>query len=114
MGFECRPLSSKRMLYFKKISNKVTLNKIQTLQKTMNMERKDIFEKLTKIFIEIMDNENIILEDRTTANDIDEWDSLAHIQLVVAIEKEFNIKFTSKEILSWNNVGEIVNCISKK
>lgn len=78
------------------------------------MERKDIFEKLTKIFIEIMDNENIILEDRTTANDIDEWGSLAHIQLVVAIEKEFNIKFTSKEILSWNNVGEIVNCISKK
>lgn len=78
------------------------------------MERKIVFERLSKIFIDIMDNENIVLYDRTTSDDIDEWDSLAHIQLVVAMEKEFNVKFTSMEILSWKNVGEMIDCILKK
>lgn len=78
------------------------------------MERNIVCERFLKIFIDIMDNENIVLNDSITASDIDEWDSLAHIQLVVALEKEFNIKFTSKEILSWKNIGEIVDCIQEK
>ena len=78
------------------------------------MERKDILSKVEEIFRDILDNEDIVLNDETTADEIDEWDSLTHIQLVVAIEKAFGMKFTSKEILSWNNVGEMIETIKKK
>lgn len=60
------------------------------------MERKEIFEKLNAIFTDVLDlDESIELTDSTCADDIDEWDSLSHIQLVVAIEKAFGTKFTS-------------------
>lgn len=61
-----------------------------------------------------MDNEDIVLTETTTANDIDEWDSLTQVQLVVAIEKTLGIKFTSAEITSWPNVGAMVDCIISK
>ena len=66
------------------------------------------------IFRDILENEEIILSNETTADDIEEWDSLSHIQLIVTIEKTFKIKFTSREILSWNNVGEMIICIAGK
>ena len=78
------------------------------------MERQEILAKLQVIFRDVLDNEDIELNDQTTADDVEEWDSLSHVQLVVAIEKDFNIKFTSKEIMSWQNVGDLINCISSK
>ncbi len=78
------------------------------------MERIEILKKVNSIFSDILDDENITLNEQTTADDVDEWDSLSHIQLVVAIEKAFKIRFTSKEILSWNNVGEMVDSIANK
>ena len=78
------------------------------------MDRKEIFEKLNEIFEDVLDlEETPILTDETSANDIEEWDSLSHIQLVVAIEKAFGFKFTSQEIMTWKNVGEMVNTIEK-
>jgi acyl carrier protein len=62
----------------------------------------------------VLDNNSIVLSNEATANDIEEWDSLTHIQIVVAMEKHFGIKFTSKEMFSWQNVGEIVNSIHAK
>ena len=62
----------------------------------------------------MLDNEDLVLTMTTTASDVEDWDSLTHIQLIVAIEKHFGIKFTSKEILSWANVGEMVDCIASK
>lgn len=78
------------------------------------MERKKIVEELQDVFRDVLDNEVIVLADDTTANDIEEWDSLTHIQLIVAIEKHFMVKFTSKEILSWQNVGEMVDTLIAK
>lgn len=78
------------------------------------MERNEIFKKLNEIFNDVLDLEDIELEDKTCADDIEEWDSLSHIQLIVAIEKELGIKFTSHEIMKWNNVGEMVDTILEK
>lgn len=80
----------------------------------MVMERNEILKQVNDIFIDTLDNEDVVVEELTTANDIEEWDSLTHIQLVVAIEKHFKIRFTSKEIQSWNNVAEMLNCIQEK
>lgn len=78
------------------------------------MERNEILVQINSIFMDILDNEDLVISEITTANDVDEWDSLSHIQLVVAIEKHFNIRFTSKEIQSWSDVGEMINCIQEK
>lgn len=78
------------------------------------MEKTEILAALQEIYQDVLDIEDIELTESTTADDVEEWDSLSHVQLVVAIEKEFKIKFTSKEILSWSNVGDLVNCIADK
>jgi acyl carrier protein len=78
------------------------------------MERKEIFEILNEIFREVFDDEEIVLTDETTADDIEDWDSLEQINLVVACEKRFNVKFEMKEIQLLKNVGEMVDCILVK
>ena len=78
------------------------------------MERKEIFEKLTEIFRDVMDNDEIVLEENTTAEDIEEWDSLAHLQLIEKIEAVFGVKFSAKEMMSWDEVGELVDSIEEK
>ena len=88
------------MLYNKKINK--------------NMDKKEILVQVQDIFRDTLDEDLIILTSETIASDVEEWDSLTHIQLVVAIEKHFKIKFTSKEILSWKNVGEMIDNINTK
>ena len=78
------------------------------------MEKSEILSKVNEIFKDVLDNEHIVLSEKTMAGDIEEWDSLLHIQLIVAIEKAFKIKFTSKEILQWKNVGEMIDEIVNK
>lgn len=78
------------------------------------MDKNEILARVQEIFRDILDEESIILTRETTANDVDEWDSLSHIQLIVAIEKSFKIKFSSREILSWKDVGEMVDNINSK
>lgn len=78
------------------------------------MERTEILSKVQDIFRDVLDDEDIELVDNTTAEDIEDWDSLSHIQLIKEIEKSFSIRFTSREILSWNNVGEMIDCIASK
>ena len=78
------------------------------------MERNEVLTKLNDIFNDILDAEGIVLSDVTTADQVEGWDSLTHIQLVVSIEKHFKCRFSSKEIQSWNNVGEMVDSILSK
>lgn len=78
------------------------------------MDRKEILEKLTVIFRDVMDNEEIVLEETTCAEDIEEWDSLAHTQLIEKIEEDFGVKFSAKEMRSWEDVGEFIDSIEEK
>jgi acyl carrier protein len=78
------------------------------------MEKEEILKQVNEIFIDVLDNKDIVLNYKTTANDVEEWDSLTHIQLVVEIEKHFKLRFTSSEIRNWNNVGEMCIAIEKK
>ena len=78
------------------------------------MEKDEILTEVQEIFRDVLDNEEIVLTPQTTANDVDDWDSLSHIQLIVAIEKKLKIKFTSKEILSWSDISEMIDCIASK
>ena len=78
------------------------------------MRKDEILRELNLIFIDILDNENIILNENITAEDIEEWDSLAHIQLAIAIEKHFKIRFTTYDIQNWKNIGDLIKCIESK
>lgn len=78
------------------------------------MEKSEIRKSLNEIFIKTLNNKSIVLNDQTTARDVEEWDSLAHIQLIIAIEKHFKIRFTSLEIQSFKNVGSLCDIILSK
>lgn len=78
------------------------------------MNTEQIIKELNAIFIDVLDNDSININIDTAAEDIDEWDSLSHIQLIVAIEKYFKIKFKSAEIHAWKNVGEMIESMKSK
>ena len=78
------------------------------------MNRKEILSAVHEVFVDTLDHDEVRINESTKATDVDEWDSLTHIMLVVAIEKKFNIRFNSSEIQSWNNVGEMIDCIQEK
>ena len=78
------------------------------------MTKEVILRQVRDIFSDILDNKKLVLTEQTQATDIDDWDSLNHIQLVVAVEKHFKIRFTSAEIQTWKDVGEMIDSIQKK
>jgi acyl carrier protein len=75
------------------------------------MEKIDILREVSGVFSEVFDTPGIVISCETTAKDIEDWDSLTHIQLIVAIEKHFNIRFTSLEIQNFKDVGDMCDVI---
>ncbi len=77
------------------------------------MTHEEVMEKLQGIFREQFDDETIVVKDETTADNIEDWDSLAHMELLSTIEETFGIHFSLGEVNSFANVGQMVDCIVK-
>jgi acyl carrier protein len=74
----------------------------------------DILQELTPIFREVFDEDDIVLTRETTANDIDAWDSLTHMNMVMAVEVRFGIRFALGELPALRNVGDLADLVQKK
>ncbi|HYM94958.1 MAG TPA: acyl carrier protein [Chitinophagaceae bacterium] len=78
------------------------------------MDRDKLVKEVNKIFIDVFDDQSIILNENTTSSDIEAWDSLSHIQMITAIEKYFQIRFELNELLNFKNVGDLCMAIQNK
>ncbi len=78
------------------------------------MNREEITAKLTEVFRDVFDDEEIVLSDATTADDIEAWDSLEHISLIAAVEKAFKMRFTMREVSGMKNVGEMIDILMQR
>ena len=78
------------------------------------MDSKMIYARLNKVFRDVFDDDSITVNPKTTANDIEDWDSLEHITLISAVEREFKMKFKMGEISSMKNVGEMAAIIAER
>lgn len=75
------------------------------------MTREEVYERLNIVFRDVFDDNTITLSDETTADDIEDWDSFEHINLVVAVQDEFSFKLPMGKVVSMKNVGEMVDII---
>ena len=75
------------------------------------MTREQVYETLNEVFRDVFDDESITVTEATTADDIEEWDSLEHINLLAAVEQEFGMKFNMGQVVSMKNVGEMADII---
>lgn len=78
------------------------------------MSSAEILEKIQEVMVDVFDIDDLVVTPETTAEDIEEWDSLSHIRLMVAIEREFGVKFTNSEIEDLKNVGALISLIEAK
>jgi acyl carrier protein len=78
------------------------------------MERQDLVSRVEEIYKEILEVDAITLSDEMTANDVEGWDSLTHSLLINQVQKEFEVKFKLREVISLKNVGELFNLIESK
>lgn len=78
------------------------------------MTREAVYETLNEVFRDVFDDESIEVNDETTSDDIEDWDSLEHINLIAAVEQEFGMKFNMGQVVSMKNVGEMADIIIEK
>lgn len=78
------------------------------------MDDNSILKEVNLIFIEVFEDQSIVLNKQTTTDDVAAWDSLNHIQMITAVEKHFKIRFELNELLNFANVGDLCNGILKK
>lgn len=75
------------------------------------MTREKVFDTLNEVFRDVFDDESITVGETTTSEDIDDWDSLEHINLIAAVEQEFGMKFSMGQVVTMKNVGEMADII---
>jgi len=80
----------------------------------VHLTTEQIYSQLTEIFRDLFDDDSIVLKQETTAADIREWNSFNHINLIVAAEMKFKVKFNTAELESLRNVGSLVDVIKAK
>ncbi len=78
------------------------------------MNRNEVLSGLNEIFIDVIDEDEIVLTEVTTGDDIEEWDSLIHIQIVLSVERHFGISISASEVFTLNNIGEFISLIMRK
>ena len=78
------------------------------------MTREELFDRIQDIFRDIFDEDDMIIEDKTSSDDIEEWDSLNYVNIISTIEREFEIRFTLREIQALKDVGAIVDLMQEK
>ena len=78
------------------------------------MKSAEIYERLTPIFQDVLDDDELVPRPELTARDVDGWDSLRHVRLVLTVEKAFGVRFATTEVASLENVGELVGLIQAK
>lgn len=78
------------------------------------MTQAEILEKIQEAFVEVLGDESVKIAPETSPENFEAWDSFAHIQIILTLEKSLKIKFLSKEVFEWKNVGDIINSIAEK
>ena len=78
------------------------------------MEKSEIVSRLTPIFRDVFDNDALVVSDSMTAADVPTWDSLSNINMIIAVEKAFGVKFSIKDVRNLKNVGELLELIKRK
>ncbi|HOO26886.1 MAG TPA: acyl carrier protein [Lachnospiraceae bacterium] len=78
------------------------------------MTREQVFYRVQEIFRDVFDDDELMITGETNADDIEDWDSLEHITLIVAMEKEFHMKFDIREVNKLENVGEMIDLIEHR
>jgi acyl carrier protein len=78
------------------------------------IDKDAVFPRLTQVFHAVFDDESIVVTEETTAHDVDDWDSVMHISLMVAVEKEFSMRLSAEEIGKQNKVGDLVDLIAAR
>lgn len=78
------------------------------------MTKEHILEKVTAAFTKILEHNNFKLEDSTTANDVDGWESITHMLIITEIEQMFGIKFKLMDLMNMDNVGDLIAAIEKE
>ena len=78
------------------------------------MSRDQLVSQAQVIFREVLDSPDLVLTDDLTAPKVEGWDSLNHVTLVMTLEEQFKVKFTTREVMGWQNVGQMLDCLQTK
>jgi acyl carrier protein len=78
------------------------------------LNRDQILHQAQVIFREVLDSPDLVLTNELTAPDVAGWDSLNHVTLVMTLEEQFGVRFTTREVMGWRNVGEMLDCLQGK